>query len=455
MSLRFLLARLHMDSLVTKGTRKAVREALKTLPKELESTYQEAMQRIQSQNDDDKQLAERVLYWISFAFRPLALNELQHALAVEFGESELDEENIPDEELLTSLCAGLVIVDKQSNVIRLVHYTTQEYFERIRMVQFPNAQAEIAKTCLTYLSFEVFADGYCSGDKEMEIRLQRNPLLQYAARNWGNHGRMSPERVVIDQILEFLSQDSKISCFAQAMEISEYRWKGYSQGTSKNFPRLCAAACFGLIETVKLLLEKGADIEAKTSNGRTTLYVAASNGHEAVVRLLLEKGANTEAVNKNKWTALHAAASNGHEAVVRLLLEKGANTEAEHENGWTALHVAASNGHEAVVRLLLEKGANTEAKHEYGRTALQVAAQDGHEAVVRLLLEKGADIEAVDQDGWTALQVAAWDGHEAVVRLLLEKGADTEAEDKYGWTALYTAASSGYEAVVKLLEASK
>jgi hypothetical protein len=116
MSFRFLLARLHMDSLVTKATRKAVREALKTLPKELESTYDEAMQRIRSQNDDDKQLAERVLCWISFAFRSLTLNELQHALAVELGESELDEENIPDEELLTSLCAGLVIIDRQATL---------------------------------------------------------------------------------------------------------------------------------------------------------------------------------------------------------------------------------------------------------------------------------------------------------------------------------------------------
>jgi len=76
MPLRFLLARLHMNSLVTKGTRKAVQEALKNLPKELDRTYQEAMQRIKSQNDDDKQLAERVLSWISFAFRPLTLSEL-------------------------------------------------------------------------------------------------------------------------------------------------------------------------------------------------------------------------------------------------------------------------------------------------------------------------------------------------------------------------------------------
>ena len=157
---RFLLAQLHMDSLVTKGTRKAVKEALKSPPNDLSRTYDEAMQRIESQNDDDRQLAERVLYWISYALRPLTVEELQHALAVEPGESKLDEDNIPDEELLTSLCAGLVIVDKESNIIRLVHYTTQEYFNSIRASRFPGAQTSIASTCLTYLSFEVFADGY-------------------------------------------------------------------------------------------------------------------------------------------------------------------------------------------------------------------------------------------------------------------------------------------------------
>ncbi len=58
-----------------------------------------------------------------------APRELQYAIAVEIGESELDEENLPDIEDIISVCAGLVTIDEQSGVIRLVHYTTQEYFE--------------------------------------------------------------------------------------------------------------------------------------------------------------------------------------------------------------------------------------------------------------------------------------------------------------------------------------
>ena len=65
-----------MDSLATKGTRKAVQEDLKTLPKELDANYEDAVQRIEHQHEDDKGLAERVLFWLSYAFRPLTLVEL-------------------------------------------------------------------------------------------------------------------------------------------------------------------------------------------------------------------------------------------------------------------------------------------------------------------------------------------------------------------------------------------
>jgi ankyrin repeat protein len=79
---------------------------------------------------------------------------------------------------------------------------------------------------------------------------------------------------------------------------------------------------------VKLLLEKGAEIEAKDSEyGRTPLSWAAFDGHEAVVKLLLEKGAEVEAKDHHGRTPLSRAAGNGHKAVVKLLLENGAGVE--------------------------------------------------------------------------------------------------------------------------------
>lgn len=82
------------------------------------------MERIEGQVTDQKDLAKQVLSWITYARRPLTTIELQHALAVEAGEAHLDEENLPQIEDMVSVCAGLVTVDDESGIIRLVHYTT-------------------------------------------------------------------------------------------------------------------------------------------------------------------------------------------------------------------------------------------------------------------------------------------------------------------------------------------
>ena len=127
--------------------------------------------------------------------------------------------------------------------------------------------------------------------------------------------------------------------------------------------------------------------------GRTLLSFAAGEGHDDIVRLLLEKGAEIEVKDWNyHYTPLSGAAMNGHEAVVKLLLEKGAEIEVKDRvYSFTPLLWAAENGHEAVVKLLLEKGAETEVKDgKYSNTPLSWAAENGHKAVVKLLLEKGS-----------------------------------------------------------------
>ena len=133
MMFRFLLAQLHLGSLTGKRSPKAIKTALRELPGGSEAydyAYKEAMERIEGQIADSKGLAKDVLSWITCAKNPFTTLELQHALAVEIGAPELDEDNLPEIEDMVSVCAGLVIVDKESDIIRLIHYTTQEYFQR-------------------------------------------------------------------------------------------------------------------------------------------------------------------------------------------------------------------------------------------------------------------------------------------------------------------------------------
>jgi len=155
----------------------------------LAEAYRQTMERIRGQEAGFRQLAENVLLWITCAKRLLATSELQHALAVEVSEPKVDEENLPQIEDMVSVCAGLVTVDKESGIIRLVHYTMQEYFKQTRERWFPNAEADITKVCVTYLSFHAFESGFCQTDVEFEERLKLNQLYDYVAHNWGNHAR--------------------------------------------------------------------------------------------------------------------------------------------------------------------------------------------------------------------------------------------------------------------------
>jgi hypothetical protein len=127
-SARFLLAQLHLDSLKGKKSPKAIRIALKNLPVGSEAynkAYKDAMERIEGQLPDEEELAKQVLSWITCAQRPLTTSELEHTLAAEIGQSQLDEQNLCQVEDMVSVCAGLVTIDKESGIVRLVHYTTQ------------------------------------------------------------------------------------------------------------------------------------------------------------------------------------------------------------------------------------------------------------------------------------------------------------------------------------------
>ena len=139
------------------------------------------MQRISAQSNDNYQLARRVLYWVVNSRFPLALSIIQQALAVEKEDTFLDNENIPDGDLLISVCTGLVEVHRDG-IVGLVHFTTQEYFERKGHELFPEAQEEILQTCLTFLSFKEFGNGLCKNRKEFKRRLQKYPLLAYSGK---------------------------------------------------------------------------------------------------------------------------------------------------------------------------------------------------------------------------------------------------------------------------------
>lgn len=219
--------------------------------------------------------------------------------------------------------------------------------------------------------------------------------------------------------------------------------------------------------TARVLLEKGASIEARDEYGRTPLISAAGDGDTAVVKLLLEKSADIEATDTGGRTALIAAACNcpivdmpDTDDSVRLLLDKGANIEAKDDQGGTALIAAAAWGRASILQILLAKGAQIEARDNHGNTALLISAAGGGyptAEAVQMLLARGADIEARNNDGDTALMLAASNGGSEdvkIVKMLLNRGADVRTKDKRGRTALDVATGKDRTEIVSLLRAA-
>ncbi|KAI0873882.1 hypothetical protein GGS24DRAFT_461484 [Hypoxylon argillaceum] len=187
----FLLCRLHMDSLALESTPKAVRKVLEAIPRgdtAMRETYNNAVQRIESQHQTNRDWAIRTIQWVCFAMRPLTSTELTHALAVDQDDTELSKDDIISTDLLVEYCGGLVVIEPDSEIVKFVHFTTQEYFEAEKNTAlFAGTDGNIALACITFLSFD---DQFLNDDATLpNIRDVHNktPFLEYAAVHFGKH----------------------------------------------------------------------------------------------------------------------------------------------------------------------------------------------------------------------------------------------------------------------------
>jgi ankyrin repeat protein len=421
----------------------------------LHEAYDGAIKRMKAQLPGDRALARRVLSWIIHTQRPLTTIELLHALAVSIGDTRLNRNKLLDIDDVILVCVGLVAVDQQSDIVRLVHHTAQEYLQQIQEALNPDALNDIASTCLTYLLFEPFRAGHCLGDSQLEYRLEKNPFLDYAAHFWSQHVQMVQEQQVQDLATSFLENSRAVESAVQVASVPEsrYRFKDYSQ---RKVPRglegLHVTAMLGLLNLSQILLSRPkCSINTKDSQGRTPLSWASGNGHQAVVHLLIEAGADLNAQKLEGMTALHEASKNGHEAVVRRLLDANVQVDMKDRDGATAIHVATENSREAVVKMLIDAHAQVNIRDKMDYTALSVAVHQRHTAIVKLLLDAKADVNSMSYRSNPPLCVATSEGYEDVVKLLLEAGADVDGTGDIGDTPLQDAVNQSREDIVDML----
>lgn len=452
----FLMAQLLAHALEGARSKRHLKRALRYIPNSLDYTYDTLLKRIAAYPNPENDLAIEALVLITYARRPLTSGELQYALAISLDDEMFDADQVFDFESLIDLCRPFVVVDHSQKIVRLIHYSAREYLERHLSDLFPDFNLIILNKCITCLSFkDSFSNGPCSTDLDLEARLAVSPFLEYAAKYWAMHVDQSTPSDTQIRIMELLKHESRLAKMMQIIHSSEFPYPSYSQNYPKDAQGLHIGAVFGLTEACRKLLLISQNPDPQSEFYGTPLQAASLNGHLNVVRLLMERGADLNAQSGRYCTALQAAAYTGREAVMDFLLShKDPQPDLNIMGGTfdTALQAAVSEGHDSIVQRLLDLGAHVNAKRGGGCTALHRAAALGSIEVVRILLKNGAQVDMRDGSyGRTPLAVAAWNGHLDCVQLLADSGANINAVDSQRSTPLHLALERNQQKVAQLL----
>jgi hypothetical protein len=344
-----------------------LRKSLASLPRTLDQTYDRILTAI---GEEYAEYAMRILQWLTFSARPLSVEEVAEVVAIDVARDPAfdGDEVLEDPLAVLEICSSLVTIttnkaDRRSGsaqrIVALAHYSVQEYLvsDRIRQgsakqysMQEAKCQSAITRGSLKYLM-------QLQQPLEEEI-LRVFALARYAAEFWSSHLQKTGDEI---------EQVSQLTMGLLAREEPAYL----------NWLRLHDPDCAW----------EEPDLKKSADSIPMPLYYAALLGFSMVTRLLLDRGAKVNAQGGRYGIALQAASARGHEQVVKTLLDASAEVNAQGGEYGNALQAASAGGHEQVVKTLLDASAEVNAQGgEYGN-ALQAASWGGHEQVVKTLLD--------------------------------------------------------------------
>ena len=388
------------------------------MPNGLDELYRQAVERIKKQEDGDAALGMKILSWIMHAKRPLSVDELRHGLAVEYeGDvegtpAEFDKDNLDYPKTLVDVCAGLLTIEPSSQIIRLVHFTTQEYFDKERLHLFEGADLDISRACLTYLSYTLPAA--FDGSAKVHEAYESNLFLHYACRHWFSHVKKCLLSENSDSVLSRIVtrfKSSEIISMSVVILLRRPKRRFTELGpTERKSYTLEVASYLGLEDLVTVLLDHRTGAFPGLDG---SLLYALCRGEMSTVKLLLQYGARVDL-----------------DSIEKFLLQNGADTHGGRLFDWPPDPVAMLYRDPGMIDLLLKNGANINARDSLVRTACHWVVLFDSKDSVKILLNAGCDLQIKDNGGMTVHDCATSQRREDMIELLSKSGVDasTKAE---------------------------
>lgn len=446
--------------------------------------YTRWMERIEIQDEYDKNLAKQALAMVVCSKRGLTPEELRYALAIHDGDTKLDERGLCDLDDVMSSCDGLIYIDRETDTVRLVHGSTAaEFFNAHLSEYFPEPELYVARICMTILNFPSYtkvADSWRTyatlhdrptleedvvQKEKIHQQFERLPFLRYAAFYWPQHLRICGQKL-LDPALLFLESGSRFKFlfyqiwyhFDKYIPHPENRAIWLDAGEHL----LLVSARLGLTCVYETILDR--DPEERLSNinrgddgRRTALFFATRMNHAEMVRFLVNQQGLDITLGprmNDGLTPLAVACQEGNPEVLAELLKHPAltvNTCVNCRSSSTPwlnakanlpIHSATQHGHLRLVQHLVEtEEYEQDADVENGdhMSPLQIACAEGHEDVVSYLLEiSTVNINRGTTGESTPLGIAIRRQYVEITRMLLQRpDIDLQLELEHGRTALH------------------
>ncbi|EHK25608.1 ankyrin repeat protein, partial [Trichoderma virens Gv29-8] len=450
-----------------------IRSALATLPKGIEETYRHCVARIDFQD----KWALKVLKWVSFAKRPLNIEELREAVAFDYTDTEWNGGRRPQSEFIIGCCANLVAIDHMDNCVRFAHPSVKQFLEEDRKKSagdrcipgYPteaDGDLECGEYCVLYLSFSDFSLQPIKDSAErISVTVPSPTSIAKIASNTGT--RLS--KLFLRQFQDrgdFISLPLRMIRTQAAPDRMKFRFLDYATANwalhTKKISRTSSAwekferlvTCFNETWNFQPWVLSG---QSKDSQLHSLFGWAVKEQHEPFLSIVQGAGPSLQrvcdlALVHESLPALHFASKFGYNEIIEILL-KFCDVNKVDQHGYAPLHYAARKGNTETTRiLLLQKGIKVNVKSNLQCTPLWIAARDGHEGVVSLLVKKRANLRAKDTvRQQSALSCAVKNGHYAIARLLVQKGADIFSRNVNDHSPLGFAIMSENKAMMGLL----